>query len=183
MKDIFFALWFFLPAGIANVTPIFAAHIPLINRWDYPLDFYLKINRKRMFGDHKTIRGFITGIILGTVTSILLFQIANHWSYTNNNLPNWYYHTNTITLGILLSFGALAGDAIKSFFKRQLSIQPGSTWIPFDQTDYIVGGLLLSSIVHPLTLLQYIATIVLWAGIHILSTYLGFFLKLKNQPL
>lgn len=180
MKDLFFAIWFFLPAGIANVTPIFAAHIPLLEQWNYPLDCFIRSNNTRIFGDHKTIRGVISGIILGTVTAVLLFSISINFRAF---LPSWYFASNPWSLGILLSFGALLGDAIKSFFKRRCNVEPGSTWIPFDQIDYILGGLLLSSLIHTLTFLQYILVIILWVGIHVLSTYAGYFLKLKNQPL
>ena len=180
MSDLFFALWFFLPAGIANVTPIFAAHIPILKRLNYPLDFYQKINGKRIFGDHKTIRGLVSGIIVGTLTATLLFHFATNFTTI---LPSWYFSINPFLLGFLLSFGALSGDAIKSFFKRRVGIQPGKTWIPFDQVDYIVGGSLLSSLIHPLIILQYLLIFALWVGIHILSTHLGFFLHLKTQPL
>lgn len=180
MKDIFFAIWFFLPAGIANVTPIFAARIPLLKQWNYPLDFFQKSNNIRIFGDHKTIRGIISGIILGTVTAVLLFSISTNF---RTFLPSWYFTSNPWLLGILLSLGALLGDAIKSFFKRRFNIRPGETWIPFDQIDYTLGGLLFASLIHTLTFLQYSLVISIWVGIHIFSTYTGYFLRLKNQPL
>lgn len=180
MKTLFFALWFFLPAGIANVTPIFVAHIPIIKRWSYPLDFYQKINKARIFGDHKTIRGFVSGIIFGILTSVLLFKLSSN---VTTILPSWYFSTNPIALGFLLSFGALFGDAVKSFFKRRANIVPGKTWIPFDQVDYIVGGLLLSSAIHALNIIQYVLIIIIWVSIHVLSTHIGFFLHLKDQPL
>jgi hypothetical protein len=34
-----FALWFFLPAGVANAAPVFANKIPVLNRWKTPMDF------------------------------------------------------------------------------------------------------------------------------------------------
>ena len=67
-ETIFFALWFFLPAAVANVTPIFAAHISFLKKYDYPIDIYKTYKGKRIFGAHKTIRGFIIGIIFATIT-------------------------------------------------------------------------------------------------------------------
>lgn len=180
MNSIFFAIWFFLPAGIANVTPIFAARLPMTKHWDYPLDCHFKLNNKRVFGDHKTIRGLVSGIIVGTLTAVLLFHFATNFTTL---LPVWYFSINPFILGFLLSFGALTGDAVKSFFKRRVNIAAGKTWIPFDQLDYIVGGLLVSSIIHPLTILQYLLISVLWVAIHVLSTFVGYFLHLKEQPL
>jgi len=183
MNDLFFAFWFFLPAGIANVTPIFAAHLPILNQWNYPLDFFQKLNGKRIFGDHKTIRGFVSGVFLGSLTSLILFLLAYQVPTIRDHLPSWYFHTNPILLGFLLSSGALLGDMIKSFFKRRLNIPPGATWIPFDQIDYILGGLLLSSFVHVLSLIQYVLILILWVGIHVLSTITGYLLRLKEKPL
>ena len=180
MNDIIFALWFFLPAGIANVTPVIVAHMPILKELNYPLDGYKKINNIRIFGDHKTVRGIISGCILGTVTAIILFPFSHNFQTI---LPSWYFTTNIVWLGFLLSLGALLGDAIKSFFKRQMKIQPGKTWIPFDQIDYIIGGLFFASFVHILPIQQYITILIIWIIIHVLSTYSGYFLHLKNQPL
>jgi CDP-2,3-bis-(O-geranylgeranyl)-sn-glycerol synthase len=46
--------------------------------------------------------------------------------------------------GLRFGFGAMAGDAAKSFFKRRLAIEPGRPWIPFDQLDFAIGALLLA---------------------------------------
>jgi CDP-2,3-bis-(O-geranylgeranyl)-sn-glycerol synthase len=48
-----------------------------------------------------------------------------------------------VRLGLLFGVGAMAGDSLKSLFKRRLRIPPGSPWIPADQLDYIAGALVL----------------------------------------
>ena len=40
-----------------------------------------------------------------------------------------------------ISFGALIGDIIESFFKRRIGKGRGEDWIPFDQIDFILGAL------------------------------------------
>ena len=40
IKDILFVLWFFLPAGLANMAPIFAARLPYLRKLSFPLDCY-----------------------------------------------------------------------------------------------------------------------------------------------
>jgi len=35
LKELFFALWFFLPAGVANMMPIFVAKVPQLQRLLY----------------------------------------------------------------------------------------------------------------------------------------------------
>ena len=49
-ENILFALWFFLPAGIANVAPIFAAKWRLLESLNKPLDFGQTFRGKRIFG-------------------------------------------------------------------------------------------------------------------------------------
>jgi hypothetical protein len=53
-----------------------------------------------------------------------------------------------LATGLRFGFGAVAGDAAKSFFKRRLAIAPGSPWIPFDQLDFAVGALVLVGPAH-----------------------------------
>jgi len=41
--------------------------------------------------------------------------------------------------GVLLSIGALVGDAAGSFIKRRLNISPGKHCMLLDQVDFVVG--------------------------------------------
>jgi CDP-2,3-bis-(O-geranylgeranyl)-sn-glycerol synthase len=47
-----------------------------------------------------------------------------------------------------MAFGALAGDAVKSFFKRQIGIAPGHRWLGPDQLDFIVGACAFLALVY-----------------------------------
>lgn len=183
MNNLFFAFWFFLPAGIANMTPVFAAHIPFLKKYSYPLDFYKKINGKRIFGDHKTIRGIILGIFMGIVSVLLQQYLYSQFSLLRD--ISWLNYSNTqpLILGGLLGLGALSGDLFKSFLKRQLNITEGSSWIPFDQLDYIFGGLIFSSLYVSLSIKTYLVIIALYFALHILTTIIGFHLRLKEQPI
>lgn len=62
IEIILFVLWFFAPAGVANVTPILVAKLPGLREWSAPMDFGFTYRGKRVFGKHKTWRGFITGV-------------------------------------------------------------------------------------------------------------------------
>ena len=163
MNDLLFAIWFFLPAGVANVTPIFVGNWKLLKQYNKPIDMGITFRGKRIFGDNKTIYGTLIGILAGVLATILLQQ--------------------TLILGLLLSIGALGGDLVKSFFKRQLNIPSGKTWFPFDQLDYIFGALLLSALYVQLTMAQYVTTGIAWFAIHIISTITGYLFKLKSSPL
>lgn len=184
---ILFALWYFLPAGVANMTPIIVAKLPVLRNWNTPLDFGQSWRGTRIFGDHKTWRGLVCGVLAGTF--VLFAQVA--WSDSSEtvgialNGPFYLGFTDValLRLGVALSLGALLGDAIKSFFKRRSNVPSGKSWFPFDQLDYIVGGLLLSAPLVTLTASQYIAVVLTWFGMHLLFSYLGYLLHLKKDPI
>jgi CDP-2,3-bis-(O-geranylgeranyl)-sn-glycerol synthase len=93
-----------------------------------------------------------------------------------------YTAIHPLLLGALASMGALAGDALKSFVKRQVGIAPGKTWFPWDQLDYILGGIVFTYWYVPLSFSQYLLLGLVWFLLHPLSTFIGYELKLKESP-
>jgi CDP-2,3-bis-(O-geranylgeranyl)-sn-glycerol synthase len=182
METILFALWFFLPAGVANAAPILAARVPYLADWDIPIDFGQMYRGKRIFGSHKTWRGIAAGILIAIFIVWLQQQIADSYQLTFLEGRDGYLGTSAAILGFLFGFGALMGDALKSFAKRQFNINPGKAWFPFDQLDYIIGGCLATSIVVRLTLVEYLSIIIVWFVLHLIFSYLGYLLKLKSTP-
>ncbi len=184
LKDLLFALWFFLPAAMANVVPIFAVKIPGLSKLNAPMDCGLKFRGKRILGDHKTWRGLVCGLIFSTLTLWLQQLAVRHfgWAQTLTDQVN-YPALPTLILGPLFGLGALGGDAIESFFKRQRGVAPGHGWFPFDQLDYIIGGAIATMPFVTLSLPQYVWLVLLWLVVHMVSTYLGWVLKLKERPI
>lgn len=173
IESILFAIWFFLPAGVANAAPVIANKIPVLKNWKAPLDFGQSYKGIRLLGPNKTWRGLITGTVVAGFVAILQFAIYN-------NGGTW---SGAFFLGLLMGLGALTGDAIESFFKRQRKIPSGQSWFPFDQIDYIIGGLL---IIYPFTRLplHIIALIfVSFFGLHLLTAYIAYLLHLKDRPI
>lgn len=184
LGDIFFALWFFLPAGMANMIPIPVAKIPALKRFDAPIDGGATFRGKRIFGAHKTWRGLISGIIAGTLTLALQQYLVGEFAWLRSLTDQVDYTTlPTLLMGPLFAIGALGGDAIESFFKRQRGIAPGKSWFPFDQTDYIIGGAIATMPFVTLSIWQYAWLLVLWLAVHILATVIGYFLGLKDTPI
>ena len=109
LENVIFALLFFLPAGISNMTPVFSSKIPYLKNWNTPLDFGKSYRGQRVFGKNKTWRGLISGVLLGTLAGYVLSQIY----FTD------YSTLDFVLLAAGMSLGALVGDAIESFFKRQ----------------------------------------------------------------
>lgn len=184
MDTLLFALWFFLPAGIANAAPILTAVAPLTRNWNRRMDFGGKYRGKEILGAHKTWRGLFTGIaaaILTVYIQQLVFQ-NNNLKFLENELSN-YLHFSPVILGILFGGGALIGDAVESFFKRQVGIRSGGAWFPFDQIDYIIGGCLAVAIVVTLPLTVYFAVLITWFFMHLIFSYIGYLLHMKSQPI
>ena len=88
---VLFALWFFLPAGVANMAPVFADKIPALRNWTLPLDFGHKFHGKRIFGDNKTWRGLLLGIVLSTVVLGLQVWAFNHFGWAQDIANNINY--------------------------------------------------------------------------------------------
>lgn len=184
LDDVLFALWFFLPAAMANVTPILVAPLPWLKRWSAPIDGGLTYRGKRVFGSHKTWRGLVCGTIMATVTLAVQQWAVGEWAWVRDMTAQVdYIHLPTLLVGPLFGIGVIAGDAIESFFKRQRGIEPGHGWFPFDQIDYIIGAAIATAPFVTLTLTQYVWLIVLWLIVHLISSYVGWLVGLKERPL
>ncbi len=173
MNDYIAAMLFFLPAGVANMSPVLANKLPIIKDWNTPIDFGKKWHGKRILGDNKRVRGIIFGTLMGGLTSLIVSKLNVNTVVTLE--PFW--------VGCLLGFGALLGDAVESFFKRQRDIVPGQSWFPFDQTDYIFGGLILILPFVELPLWVIITIFVIYFGLHLVVSYLAYLLNLKDKPI
>lgn len=191
LQYIFIAIWFFLPAGLANATPVFAAKIPGLKKWDTPMDFGKTIHGKRIFGDNKTWRGFCFGVLVSSLTVFISYLLwyTGIFSY---HLIGWGINIFTLHdsllnsylwLGPLLGAGALFGDAVESFFKRQIGREAGQSWFPFDQIDYIIGGLLFSLLVVVFRWQFYLLVLVVWFAIHLISVAIGYKLGVRDKPI
>lgn len=164
------------------MMPIFVAQVHVLKPFDTPLDFGKSFRGKRIFGSHKTWRGLIAGIIFGTITLGIQQLLVLHSGW----LQDWtsrvdYSHLPTLVLGPLFAIGALGGDAIESFFKRQRGIAPGRGWFPFDQIDYIIGAAVASIPFVSLSLLEYFALIAMWLLIHVVASAIGYFMGVKEH--
>jgi CDP-2,3-bis-(O-geranylgeranyl)-sn-glycerol synthase len=165
-------IWFILPAYIANMMPLVCKKIKFLDR---PLDFNKTFRNKRIFGNHKTIRGLLCAIIGCEVIIFLQFKIS---SYLEPILVLDY--NNWFIVGLLFSIGAMMGDLIESFFKRQLNFPAGKKWFPFDQLDFIVGALLLISIVQVPPLYMIVILFLLTPLLHLLTNYIAYKWKIKD---
>ncbi|MCZ2417730.1 MAG: CDP-archaeol synthase, partial [Burkholderiales bacterium] len=89
---------------------------------------------------------------------------------------------------ILLSFGSLSGDMVKSFFKRRRGIDRGGEWLLVDQYDFVAGALLLTLAGDPgwvfntFSLPLLAAILVLTPLLHRTVNIIGYKVGLKKVP-
>jgi len=160
---------YILPAYIANSSAALFGG-------GYPLDFGKKLRRHRIFGAGKTFRGLILGVLFGTVTgNVMGFLLAG----TVFSMGSIEFYT---ALGFLLSVGAMFGDLIKSFFKRRLGYRSGQMLPIIDQLDFIIGAIVLGSLVYIPSIKTVIFLIIITPLIHLLLNIIGYLLKLKKVP-
>jgi len=183
LNKIVFSLFYFLPVGIANGTPVIVSKIPFLRKLNCPLDFNKSFRGKRILGDHKTIRGLVSGVCMAIITLALEQQLYIHSGYLKDISLVDYQNLNILAFGTLCGLGAIIGDSVKSFFKRRVNIKPGSAWVPFDQIDYIVGGILFTLPYFQLNWSYYVIIAILYAIIHPITTVIGYFIKVKDSPI
>lgn len=184
LQQLLFSFWFLLPAGLANAAPIFAARLPGVRRFNMPIDGGKTWHGQEIFGSHKTWRGLISGLIVGVIIVWVQQLCAAHFGWAQWLAGTVDYHTlPTIPFGLALGFGALGGDAIKSFFKRRVGVPSGKSWLPFDQLDYVIGASLMSLLFVVLPWYMYVWLVLVWFTMHIAATYVGWLLRIRDEPI
>jgi CDP-2,3-bis-(O-geranylgeranyl)-sn-glycerol synthase len=136
--EFLYALFLAMPAFVANMIPIPLARWKVFEFLNMPIDGGKKLRKKPIFGKNKTWRGLICGTLCGGIVGLMQFLLG---SMTVLPFSLWEW----ILIGVLGGFGALFGDMIESFVKRQLGIKSGRPFVPFDQIDYILGFLLFTT--------------------------------------
>ena len=154
------ALKLIFPAYCANAVPVIAGGGP-------PMDFGKNFfDGKRIFGKNKTFRGFFFGLSVGVAVGLV----------------EWVLFDYPFLFSVLSPLGALFGDLTAAFLKRRLGIAPGNLLPIIDQIDFVIGALLFSL---PSAILYWelaVAVIIITPPIHLLTNFLAYKLKLKNNP-
>lgn len=149
-------IYIYLPAYLANATPVLCGG-------GKPLDGGRKWrDGLPLLGDHKTVRGTLSGIAVGTAVGLIQFEPIR---------------------GLLLAVGAIGGDLIVSFVKRRLDLKPGAPFLVADQLGFIVAALALVSLVPPPPSWErVVAILVATIPIHFITNLFAWLLKLKRHP-
>jgi CDP-2,3-bis-(O-geranylgeranyl)-sn-glycerol synthase len=169
------ALWIMLPAYVPNpIAALLGGGTPV----DLKKNFS---DGNRIFGDGKTYRGLITGVLAGIITGLILIWLADQFPLAN--LPK-----HTLMSITLLATGALIGDLVKSFFKRRFNRERGAKWPIADQYDLVAGAFLLLLVGDPawlfttVTLPVFLVILILTPVLHRATNIIGYRFKVKEVP-
>lgn len=163
--------WYFLPAFFANMAPVVAARWTLLQPLNKAIDGGKMLGGERLLGDHKTWRGLLTGLCMGAIIAAFQFTVRHTVWVETISLINWSNIVSAMAWGALLGFGALCGDSAASFIKRRLHKKSGESWQPWDQLNAIIGAILLSQCIAPISFIYLAASCVIaLSGTYLISS-------------
>jgi CDP-diglyceride synthetase len=177
----------FIVAGFAHSAWF---RLPASRRLMIPLDGGAHFRGRRVFGDNKTVRGFVVMVPAAAVAFAALFALLSRVS------PSFAATLWPITvsgyaaLGAAAGLGFMLGELPNSFIKRQLDIAPGmparsrvGAIIGFivDRTDSILGMLVVVSLVTPTPWLTWVYGLLIGPGIHLAFSVLLYRLGVKPR--
>jgi CDP-2,3-bis-(O-geranylgeranyl)-sn-glycerol synthase len=155
-------VYFILPAYAANMAPPFVKYW---KGWNPPI-------ARQALGGHKTVLGFVVGV--GAAVAVTFIQSRLPWDGRLVPYEEW------LGLGLRFGIGAMAGDSLKSFVKRRIGIAPGKPWVPFDQLDFVIGALILTSSFAALSWLDWMVILVSSTGADVLVTHMAYWLRIRD---
>lgn len=156
-----YVIYFMLPAYLANVSALtFGGGTPV----DFGREFR---DGRRILGDGVTWKGTIIGTAIGTLIGLLQGIVAGDI-------------VQGILLGFCLGGGALLGDAAGSFLKRRLKIDRGRPAPILDQLDFVVGALILASLVIPPSPVLIITALIISPILHLSANIISYLMGMKN---
>ncbi len=176
---ILFCFYFFLPAYFANMAA------PLVNRagwfesWAKPIDGGKKFKGEPILGDHKTWRGAIFAILAGMAVFAAQEQLYRFDFFKNVSLID-YGQAGLCLVGFFMPLAAVLGDLSAAFAKRRLKLKPGAKFMPWDQTNYVLGNFMILGPVLRLDLAVWGVLFFFTFFIHIIVNRIGYELGLHK---
>ena len=168
--DFLALLLFLIPIYIANSSPVILGGGIAIDLGEKFFD------KKRILGKGKTVRGFIAGVVCGTVAGILIAMVYP---------LEFFSGTNAQIIGAFaVSLGAMTGDSLGSFIKRRFDVARGKPFL-LDTVLFLVIALIF---VYPFVeiSLYSISNLLFMFGLTIImhpaANFIANILGLKNVP-
>jgi len=177
----------FIVAGLAHSAWLRA---PASRRLLLPVDGGARFRGKRVFGDNKTVRGFVV-MVPAAATSFALFHVLVSRAAQSLAGDLWRLDTaGYAALGAWAGLGFMLGELPNSFVKRQLDVAPGmappsrmGTALVFlvDRLDSIIGMLVAVSLVVPTPWMTWAYVLLIGPGIHLAFSALLYRIGVKAR--
>jgi CDP-2,3-bis-(O-geranylgeranyl)-sn-glycerol synthase len=185
---LFLSIYFVLPAYFGN-------GLAVVTGGGTPLDLKRNfIDGRRVFGDGKTIRGFIGGLIFGFIAGLIQMFAAPIINGIFQQLIIDFSLNPAIGVNaaiilfvsplraFLLPLGGLTGDLVGSFIKRRLNFERGRSAPFLDQLDFILFALLFGYFISPFSWEYVVILLVFTPIIHLIANIIAYGAKLKKEP-
>ena len=159
-------------------------------RFSHPIDGGLRVRGRRLFGDNKTLRGFM---VMAPAAGLSFFALGALLDATSPALRASLWPLNNLELTLLgtwAGLGFMLGELPNSFAKRQLDIAPGmpplgkaAAFVSFvvDRLDSILGMAVALSLVTHTPWLTWVYVILLGPAIHLCFSVLLYRLGVKAR--
>lgn len=156
-----------------------------------PLDGGARFRGRRVFGENKTVRGFVVIVPAAAAAFAALHAMLARMA-PSIAADLWRLDTTGyVALGALAGMGFMLGELPNSFLKRQLDIAPGlapssrtGTVLTFvaDRIDSILGMLIALTLVVPTPWTTWLYVLLIGPGIHLAFSALLYRLGVKARP-
>ncbi|MCL5679791.1 MAG: CDP-2,3-bis-(O-geranylgeranyl)-sn-glycerol synthase [Candidatus Marsarchaeota archaeon] len=170
MYSLLYAIYAIIIYPIIYIFPAYAANgAPVLFGGGTPLDRGRKLRGRRIFGNHKTVRGTVSSLIAGIAVGVIEY-------------PFFHY---MIFAAVLLTIGANVGDLFGSFVKRQLGVKSGKSFPIMDQYGFFVFALAFVFVFYRVGIPNVYGLIfitILTGAMHLLTNIGAYRLKLKEVP-
>lgn len=176
-------LWVEFVKALLIIFPAYAANgFPPLARGTKPIDFNKKLSDgNRILGNGKTIEGFALGIFIGFLVGALeayLYPDLNAYAMQFGvTLP-----IINLTVGFMISFGALFGDICGSFIKRRLKLKRGADVPLLDQWNFIIGAVVFAMWFTDITVWMLLIMLLITPLIHRIANIIAYKIKIKKEP-
>jgi len=156
-----------------------------------PIDGGARFRGKRVFGENKTVRGFVVMVPAAAASFALFHGVVSRAAPA---IASDLWRLDTVgyaALGAWAGLGFMLGELPNSFVKRQLDIAPGmappsrvgtAAVFVIDRVDSIVGMLATISLVVPTPWMTWAYVLLIGPGIHLAFSALLYRMGVKARP-